>query len=70
MSQPLTVGLPVDLEIGPDYILQVTAVDATTGNLVAGANVGIVVITATVLEGGVSAGGDLGEWLLVPGPDA
>lgn len=67
MSQPLEASLPQNLDLGQGYTLRVTALDATTGNLVAGVKVGQVVITATnVLGGNIESG----PFLLVPGPGA
>jgi hypothetical protein len=39
MAQILTGGLPVEVDIGGGFILQVAALDPTTGNAVAGVKV-------------------------------
>lgn len=67
MSKAVDLAMPQDLDLGQGYSLRVTALDPTTGALVAGVKVGQVVITATNV-----AGGDIqsGPFLLVPGPAA
>lgn len=47
MAKQIGIGMPQSLDIGPNYKLRVTALDATTGNLVAGVTVNTVIITAT-----------------------
>lgn len=67
MSAPSDASMPQNLDLGQGYSLRVTALDATTGNLVAGVKVGQVVITATNVQGGDIQSG---PFLLVPGPGA
>ena len=60
--------LPEELQIGEGYAIRVTAVDPTTGGLVSGVTVGTTVLTAEVVaEAAGGGGGDLGEWVLIPG---
>lgn len=72
MPAPLKVSMPIALDVQEGYSLRVTAVSPTDGSLVAGVNVGIVVLTAN--DGSANTTGppvsDLGTWLLVPGPNA
>jgi hypothetical protein len=44
--------MPDGLNLGSGYTLRVTALDPTTGNLVAGVNVGLEVITGTSADAG------------------
>lgn len=46
MAQPLVVGMPDRIDIGAGYVLQVTAVNPTTGATVSGVNVSNMVIEA------------------------
>lgn len=74
MAQVVDVNMPQALDLQTNYVVRVTALDAS-GNLVAGVN-----ITQLVLTGDSGAGstpvlqpgpqGDLGTWLLVPGSGA
>lgn len=69
MAAPVLAPMPDGLILGSGYTLRVTALDAATGDLVAGVNVGLEVITGTPSAG---AGGDFatGPYMLVPGPNA
>jgi hypothetical protein len=58
--------MPPDLDLTQGYSLRVTALD-TSGNLVAGVNVGKTVITVNNLLGGNLSSG---PFLLVAGPGA
>lgn len=63
--------LPEDLRVGEGYTIRVTAVDPTTGALVSGVSIGTTVLTAESEADDVGGGtSDLGEWQLVPGPNA
>ena len=70
MAREINVGMPGGLDIGATYTLRVTAIDPSSGNLIAGVNVGAVTITCD--EGTISDGGQVtyGDWFLVPGPGA
>ena len=70
MARKIDIAMPDDLNMQAGYSLRVTAIDATTGALVTGVNIGQVVITA---DGGTisgSGGLEYGQWFLVPGPGA
>lgn len=57
------------IEVVGDYIIRVTALDATTGNTVAGVNVSNVVITGDDLSGeggGVTVEDVAPQWLNLP----
>lgn len=51
MPEPLKAGLPPDMEIGVGYIVRLTALDATTGAVVAGVSISDASIFATHLGG-------------------
>lgn len=65
MSQPLEASMPQNLDLGQGYTLRVTALNPSTGALVAGVKVGQMVITCDNIAGGNLA---FGPFLLVPGP--
>ena len=70
MPQPLIADLPQLLDLDSGYTLRITALDAATGNQVAGVQVSKVIIMAANL-GDPGTAGDLehGDWVLVPGPE-
>ena len=71
MPAPLDAPMPQGLDVGSGYVVRVTALDPTTGNLVPGVNVNTVVRTAEQAGGIIGGGGGpSGEWFLVPGPGA
>ena len=63
MAAPVDVSMPQDEQIGANYVLRVTALDASTGSLVAGAKVSTVAIMAEPL-----GAGDLGSGSFVANP--
>lgn len=67
MAQKVTASMPENTDAGPSFTFRVTALDPTTGALVAGVNVGTVAIEARALGVGSV---ETGEWRLVPGPGA
>lgn len=69
MAKPVVIGMPQEQDIGPTYTLRVTAIDPTSGNLVAGVVVNTVVLDVTLLKG-TTDGLATGEWFLMPGPGA
>jgi len=70
VAAPVLAPMPDGLILGSGYTLRVTALDAATGNTVAGVNVGLEVITGTSSEGGAGGVFDTGPFMLVPGPSA
>jgi len=52
MAAPVIAPMPDGLVLQSGYTLRVTAVDATNGNLIAGVNVGLTVITGSSGDGG------------------
>lgn len=64
----INAGLPADLDIGPGYTLQVTALDPTTGNPVTGVTVSNLIFTADQISG-TPEGLEVGPFMLVPGPN-
>jgi hypothetical protein len=62
--------MPDGLVLGSGYTLRVTALDQTTGNLVANVNVGLEVITGTSSDTGGGNPFTTGPFMLVPGPNA
>lgn len=44
MAQPLVVGMPMNLDLAPGYVLRVTAVNPASGAVVSGVTVDQVVI--------------------------
>lgn len=69
MAQALDIPMPPNLDIGPQCTLRVTAIDPTTGNLVSGVTVNTVVLSVALISGSTS-GLEVGDWFLMPGPDA
>lgn len=67
MAQPLQATMPSSLDLGENYTLRVTALDATTGAVVAGVKIDAVTLTATVVAGAATEL-QTGGWKLVPGP--
>lgn len=65
----INAGLPEDLDIGPGYTLQVTALDPTTGNPVSGVTVNNLIFTAEQVAGTPDQL-EVGPFMLVPGPNA
>jgi len=70
MAAPVMAGLPRDLDVASGLTLRVTALDPTTGSVVSGVKVGLVVFTVDLVEGFVQGGNVGGDWFLVPGPGA
>ena len=72
MAQKLTAGFPPDLDLPANFIVQLSAVNPSTGALVSGVNVSNVAIMATPVTPGTSDSGfePVGPYLLVPGPGA
>ena len=52
MAKPLELPLTPDLELDDAFQIRVTALDATTGNVVAGVKVGAVTLIVDNLAGG------------------
>lgn len=70
MAAPLELPFTPDLELDDTYQIRVTALDATTGNVVAGVKVGSVTLIVDNLAGGDLTSGTFGPFMLVPGPSA
>ena len=70
MAREINVGMPGGLDIGATYTLRITAIDPSSGALVAGVQVGSVTITADQASVGDDGGFAQGDWFLVPGPGA
>lgn len=68
MAQVLNAGLPPGLRLGPGWQVQLVAVDATTGNTVAGVKVSNATLAARNIGGGDVAELSAGAFALVPGP--
>ena len=74
MAQKLTASMPENLDLQANYVVQITAVDPTTGALVSGINVSNVAIMAEQITPASSGGGQdlltpVGPYLYVPGPN-
>lgn len=69
MALPVVAGLPPALDLTAGYIVRVSAVDPTSGDLVSGVKIGSVVITASS-PGGAGPQLQSGQFQLVPGPGA
>lgn len=69
MAKPVVIGMPEDQDIGPTYMLRVTALDPTSGSLVAGVVVNTVVLDVSLVSG-TADGLVTGDWFLMPGPNA
>jgi hypothetical protein len=70
VAAPVLAPMPDGLNLGSGYTLRVTALDPTTGNLVAGVNVGLEVITGTSSDATGGGAFTTGPYMLVPGPNA
>ena len=72
MAQKLTAGFPPDLDLPANFIVQLSAVNPSTGALVSGVNVSNVAIMALPAVPGTDDSGlePVGPFLLVPGPGA
>jgi hypothetical protein len=70
MAAPVLAPMPDGLVLGSGYTLRVTALDATSGNLVAGVKVGLEVITGTPTGADDGSGFLTFPFMLVPGPNA
>ena len=70
MAQPLTVAFPPNLVLTDGWKVTITAVDATTGNLVTGVRINEALIQIEVLEGPGGASLNSGPFMFVPGPGA
>jgi hypothetical protein len=72
MAQKLTASMPADFDLPPNFIVQLSAVDPTTGALVSGVNISNVAIMALPAVPGTDDSGfePVGPFLLVPGPGA
>ena len=68
MAAPLVVPMTPGITVSGDYIIRVTALDATTGNLVTGVNVSAGAILATNLTTTTTDVSSPGSFFLVPGP--
>ncbi len=66
----LTAGMPEDLDLPDGYILTWAAIDPVTGADVSGVTVSNVSLFGTLLDAGTDTGGQLGPFMLVPGPSA
>lgn len=69
MAAPVKTSLPPGLTLADGWTIRVTALDATTGNVVAGVVVTGVMIQARSLTGENDAL-ESGDFKLVPGPGA
>lgn len=70
MAQPLELPMPPDYDLDQRYQVRVTAIDATTGSVVPGVNVGAVTLMVDNVAGGDLTSGTFGPFMLVPGPSA
>lgn len=70
MAAPQNAPMPQQYDLNDDYIIRLTALDATTGATVAGVNVGTVTLMVDNLSGGSLVSGTFGPFMLVPGPGA
>lgn len=69
MAQPLIAPLPQELDLDSGYVIRITALDPSSGAVVAGVQVSSVIIMARNLSGSTPADLAVGEWVLVPGPE-
>lgn len=68
MSAPVKASMPQEVALDGGYQIQVTALDATTGDVVAGVNVSAVLITARNVGGAAPSTLEAGPFVLIPGP--
>jgi len=71
VAKKLTASMPGEFDLPPNFIVQVTALDATAGTLVSGVNVSNVAIMAAPVTPSTEDTGTLFEpttpiWLPVP----
>jgi hypothetical protein len=67
VAQLLKASMPDNVDIGAKFTLRVAALDAATGNTVAGVNISNMSLEVDSLAGGSL---DFGPFMLVPGPAA
>jgi hypothetical protein len=72
MAQKLTASLPPDLNLPANFIIQISAVDPSTGAVVSGVKASNVAIIAEPMTPDTSDSSlePVGPFLLVPGPAA
>lgn len=70
MAAPMTTGLPEGLDLTKDYVIEFTALDASTGADVTSVVVSNVSLLVTALGPGALEDLAVGPFMLVPGPDA
>lgn len=52
MAAPLTAAIPPGLDLGAGYVVEFTALDASTGAVVSGVNVSNAALLVTNVQGG------------------
>jgi hypothetical protein len=70
MSKPLTTGMPPDIDLGGGCTIRLTALDPTTGAVVANVNVSNLVLFVNLQGSTVPIDLVVGPYELVPGPGA
>lgn len=70
MAQPLELPMPPDFVLDERYQIRVTAIDASSGSVVTGVNVGEVTFMVDNLGGGDLNSGLFTQVRLVPGSGA
>jgi len=71
MAVPTEAPLPPNLDLGPGYTLQVTALSTADGSVVSGVTVNNFGVLVSDAGGAVDVGPlETGPYMLVPGPGA
>ena len=68
MAIPYSASMPDDVDCGGSYTVRVTAVDPTTGNVIAAITIESLVMLVAPVGGTVPTDLVFGPYQLVPGP--
>jgi len=69
MAQPLLAPMPDNLDLDSGYVLRITALSPTTGAVISGVKVSAAIIMGTDVVGTAPGELEVGDWVLVPGPE-
>lgn len=70
MAAPVKTGFPDGVDLDTGYTIRFTALDPTSGAVVAGVTVSSATILAQSVGGGALEGLQVGPFMLVPGPES
>lgn len=70
MAELLQASMPLSVDLGQGYTLQIAAIDQVTGNTIAAVTVSNMTLEVAAVAGGSPADLQSGPFMLVPGPGA